>query len=69
MDPNANLEEQEYQLSKLHAYGQKVDRKRLRELREALLDWMHHGGFEPDWAACPKATKAFNAWRIKTIGY
>lgn len=21
------------------------------------------------WAACPKATKAFNAWRIKTIGY
>lgn len=59
MDPNANLDEQ----------AECSDPKRLRELRQALLAWMHHGGFEPDWDAQPYATKDFDAWRIATIGY
>jgi len=59
MDPNANLAEQ----------SECTDSARLRELRQALLYWLHSGGFEPDWSAYPEATADFNAWRIATIGY
>lgn len=59
MDPNANLAEQ----------AECTNPTRLRELRQALLQWMHRGGFEPDWGAYPEATADFNAWRIATIGY
>lgn len=68
MDPNANLSEQSYLLG----YGKDIDKvgkRRMRELRQALLEWMQRGGFEPDWAAYPEATQAFNRWRIRTIGY
>jgi len=59
MDPNANLAEQ----------AECTDSARLRELRQALLEWLQRGGFEPDWDANPEATADFNAWRIATIGY
>lgn len=68
MDPNANLSEQSYLLS----YGHGIDKRgerRLRELRIDLLEWMQKGGFEPNWDDYPEATKAFNAWRKRTIGY
>lgn len=58
MDPNANLRDQEalLQLGKLQSY----QRDRLHELRVALRDWIRGGGFEPDWASCPKASSYYH---------
>lgn len=58
MDPNANLRDQEalLQLPKLQSY----QRDRLHELRVALRDWIRRGGFEPDWANCPKASDYYH---------
>ena len=61
MDPNANLQEQDKLLDQ-HLHTQLLnrhDRERLRELREALVDWIARGGFQPDWAAYPHAAKYY----------
>lgn len=66
MDPNANLREQEQLLAARHrpsgdlsqvpdARQAQADHARLWDLRQALYDWIRDGGFEPDWAACPRA--------------
>ena len=55
MDPNANLAEQSTLLDSQSNY----DRRRLAELRRALLDWR---GFEPTWADYPAATKQYRTW-------
>lgn len=69
MDPNANLQEQERiidRLAVIDAVGNRripddvfaewrEARQRLRELRNALTDWLAIGGFEPDWSAAPNA--------------
>jgi hypothetical protein len=52
MDPNANLAEQETC----------TDSARLRELRQALAQWLRNGGFEPNWATYRAATVDFCAW-------
>jgi hypothetical protein len=54
MDPNANLAEQERILT-----SSPIDRARLRELRDALREWLGNGGFAPDWARHPKAAKYY----------
>jgi hypothetical protein len=68
MDPNANLQEQESILvyharaiesgAGVSAVGDS-DRARLAELRADLRAWLDGGGFEPDWAACPRASRYF----------
>lgn len=63
MDPEANLTEQEAILTALRAASPdevramriRGERERLRELRDALLDWLNAGGFEPDWTKHPHA--------------
>lgn len=63
MDPEANLAEQESILTALRAATPdevramriRGERERLRELRDALLDWLNAGGFEPDWLKYPQA--------------
>lgn len=64
MDPNDNLREQAELI-----VTPRRDKRRLRELREGLLHWTQRGGFEPNWDDYPEATKAFNAWRKRAIGY
>ncbi len=61
MDPNANLREQEILITDRAARGRYLsgDAARLTELRQALYDWIHDGGFEPDWATYPNAAKYF----------
>ena len=59
MDPNVNLQEQE---TILQMYANTCGpvpeaNTRLRELRQALEHWIDHGGFAPEWDACPLATK------------
>ena len=56
MDPNANLAEQQTILD-----NDTIDRARLRELREALADWLANGGFEPNWTAY-SASSAYHLW-------
>lgn len=53
MDPDANLAEQ----------NTCTDPARLRELRQALLQWLNRGGFAPNWKAYPAAARDFRAWR------
>ena len=59
MDPNANLAAQERILTEYaNTCGPVPDAtRRLRELREALVDWLDRGGFQPDWRAYPQAAK------------
>lgn len=61
MDPNANLREQQ----QLYGATDRADRVRLRELREALQQWLASSGFEPDWAAHPDASRTFREWQKK----
>lgn len=35
------------------------DRSRLAELRSALTDWLHGGGFAPDWSRYPAAARYY----------
>ena len=58
MDPCANLAEQ----ARLLACESASDKARRRELREALSEWLAHGGFAPKWGAYPEAAKAYRAW-------
>jgi hypothetical protein len=59
MDPNANLREQEWFLTRavivLNRRQARIDAARLSELRQALYDWIRDGGFEPDWTTAPTA--------------
>jgi hypothetical protein len=57
MDPNRNLQEQEEMLRyrQLQAGGRAHTRAELAYLRTYLSEWLAHGGFEPDWGACPLA--------------
>jgi hypothetical protein len=57
MDPNAILQEMERLLTEIRTLQRKV--RDLRELRLTLSGWLALGGFEPDWAPCPKATEYF----------
>lgn len=57
MDPNACLREMETLLSTLVL--PEGGWEELVGLRDALQGWLSRGGFEPDWAACPKATAWF----------
>jgi hypothetical protein len=70
MDPNANLREQE-QLVASYA-GRKLpdrhDAARLRYLRKALRAWLTDGGFEPDWAANPRAARYYKHFREYLAG-
>jgi hypothetical protein len=69
MDPTANLIEQEQIIMARDEARRTVDSNetpyqshraaRLRELREALIDWLNGGGFAPDWSKAPKARKYF----------
>jgi hypothetical protein len=56
MDPNANLQEQEYLLTHRR---DRDDILWLRELRAALAGWLKSGGFEPTWTDCPAAAKYY----------
>lgn len=53
MDPDANIQEQNRiraRMREARAAKRRVsadDRGRLRELREALTDWLYAGGFRP----------------------
>ena len=62
MDPNANLREQDQLLTG------KGDAARLRELRMALRVWLTDGGFEPDWAAYPRAARYYRQFRLYLAG-
>lgn len=66
MDPNANLAEQARLLSPELSIR---DRRRRSELRQALRDWLTTGGFAPDWAKYPDATKAYRAWTRKAAKF
>ena len=69
MDPNANLREQGECLNALVMLsGESVidwrkrvrhDARRLSDLRQALYDWIRNGGFDPDWALQPFASKYY----------
>lgn len=65
MDPNANLKEQSEILSEIKTYAapehRAILRARLKELRIALSQWLRKGGFAPEWAAFPRASKYFGA--------
>lgn len=61
MDPNANLACQE----RLLLAGKRRCAE-LRDLREALRGWLAQGGFEPSWAACPRAACYYNG-RVKAF--
>jgi len=56
MDPNANLAEQD-RILRARLPGERTDAGRLAELRAALAGWLHRGGFQPDWSACPTAAR------------
>lgn len=66
MDPNANISEQENLLANRHQYhkvpyvteAERRDARRLRELRQALAEWLARGGFEPDWNLAPRVAAA-----------
>lgn len=48
MDPNANVLEQRRIRARIRdGRAQLGDRERLRELREALAEWIQRGGFAP----------------------
>lgn len=55
MDPNANL----------RAQASTNNAAYLRELRNALADWLASGGFAPDWTAYPQAAKRFKTWLMR----
>lgn len=67
MDPNANLREQAELLAHLRTGAamaesrdaRRSNRSRLAELRSALTDWLHGGGFAPDWSRYPAAARYF----------
>lgn len=59
MDPNANLQEQERIIRYRTNTGTRETRARLRELRQALTEWIRGGGFEPDWSQAPNARKYY----------
>lgn len=62
MDPNANLQEQEWIITESFRDedGLRTDRARLRELRQALAGWLTNGGFRPtNVAECPNAAKYY----------
>lgn len=59
MDPNANLQEQHRLLTVTGGGG----RARLRELREALDQWISRGGAHPVWADYPDTTRSFREWQ------
>jgi hypothetical protein len=68
MDPNANLQEQARLLDlngldRLDRDLSLADKRRLRELREALQEWRNRGGFDPQWYKFPHATRAFTRWQ------
>lgn len=64
MDPNANLQSQAYLIKgSLDAYA----KRRLLELRQALQEWLAHGGFEPLWEEFPEASIAYHAWKQAKI--
>ena len=65
MDPNANLAEQ----ARLVDATEREDIMRRKELREALQNWLDHGGFVPTWKAYPAASKAFRAWQRNRIRF
>jgi len=51
MDPDANMREQEAILA------ESGRRRRLRELRDALLVWLQNHGVEPRWSEYPRAQR------------
>lgn len=67
MDPNTNLAEQERILERKRMHDALLprmirgDMRRLKELRASLAQWLSNGGFAPDWAKCPLATKYYKA--------
>jgi hypothetical protein len=68
MDPNGNLTEQAFILTQQSPATDGIStqhKRRLRELREALQDWLNHGGFEPSWVSHPTATREFKTWQRK----
>jgi hypothetical protein len=69
MDPNANLQEQERILA-ARAPGTRTNAGRLTELRAALAQWLHRGGFQPDWTAAPLSARHWrhmrNTLRLRT---
>ena len=66
MDPDANLKEQaDFNLLAMSLF----DKRRLRELRFALQEWLTSGGFPPNWKAHSVATKAFHAWQRKMVKF
>jgi hypothetical protein len=68
MDPQANLVEQEELVLRLRKTTNSPAqitsaRRRLKELRTALVDWLKGGGYEPDWSKCPAAKTYFDGFR------
>jgi hypothetical protein len=68
MDPNANLAEQDQLLCAIQALRSDTDdRRRLRDLREALTEWIADGGFAPQWDRYPVAAAYFLRGRQSCI--
>lgn len=62
MDPNAALKELEEIVLGNFACCQDVGpQRRIRELVEALDEWLSKGGFEPDWKSLPAGAGYFVA--------
>lgn len=59
MDPNANLAEQDRIIQDLSATVDRVDQRRLNDLRHDLCKWIDCGGFQPEWNAHPQAAHYF----------
>jgi hypothetical protein len=62
MDPDANVREQERIRVFPPSLRTRDQRDRLRELREALRDWIAGGGFHPSihtWQECPRTARAY----------
>ncbi len=72
MDPNANLESQARLLVEIAKLNPCTVRRRmqreLKELRDALNQWLRKGGFEPDWDNCPFAAKYFKVVSVMRDG-
>ena len=77
MDPNANLRDQESALADIEwerdhlndPGTMKRNRRRLRELRQALRDWLRSGGLEPKWESYPRALKHYRKHLNKSVVY
>jgi hypothetical protein len=71
MDPNSNLQTQEWLIGQISVCKGQNRRRNLEgelsELRQALYDWIRDGGFEPNWEDSPKASPYFVGNKEQTM--